>query len=552
MAGKKTLGELSIILGMDTQVFEKKMQSSKSELNGFKDQAKDFATKFTAAFAGLAAVGVTFAGIKSAIESVEGPGDKFNATIAGGKESLFELQRAVATLDFSNLLDNLKEGFNRGKELEEALDALADRNAYNDYVVVGLQQEAEALRETTKNKQLDIKVRSDAATKLEEIEGKILARRKKIINDTYNLEKLSWEGRQKISTEQGVKLFESMAALENEGYNKVKAETVKKIKEVFDASIANGNSIEDAAKLVKFNLAGMGNYDFIKDIPKDDLEYIVNTFEQFTNLSTNGEKDVWVKLFAGINTKTMALADAQRDYNSALGETSKIRSQDDKATEKKKWGHVFNEDNTELEAWMTPWINTAWGESWKKAGKDIPIEEISPLDKLAGAIDTALDPAAQKFFDFVKDMNQTAKNFSADLVATIAGGFGEALVTGDWDNFGANILDGFGKFAQQFGALLIAYGMADFALKFSPEPFSKIAAGVALVALGSALSAAAASSKSVGSSSAGSYSGASVSPYSSSNNTNRVIQLEWKRAGKDLVAIIKDENTSFNALTGKR
>jgi len=551
MAGKKTLGELSIILGMDTQVFEKKMQSSKSELNGFKDQAKDFATKFTAAFAGLAAVGITFSGIKSAIESVEGPGDKFNATIAGGKESLFALQSAIATLDFSNLLDNLKESFNRGKELEEALDALADKNAYNDYVVVGLQQEAEALRETTKNKLLDIKVRSDAATKIEEIESKILERRKKIINDNYNLEKLSWEGRQKISTEEGVKLFESMTALETEGYNNVKAETIKKIKEVFDTSNLS-NSVEDAAKLVKSNLAGMGNYDFIKDVPKEDLEYIVNTFERFTNLSENGEKDVWVKLFAGINTKTRALADAQRDYNSAIGETSKIQNQDNKSTDKKKWDHVFNEDNTELEAWMTPWINKSWGESWKKAGKDIAIEEISPLDNLAGSLDDALDPAAKKFYDFVQNINQAANNFAADLVSTIAGGFGEAMVTGDWDNFGANILDGFGKFAQQFGALLIAYGMADFALKFSPEPFSKIAAGVALVALGSALSAAAASSKSIGSGSSGSYSGASVSPYSNSNNSNRVIQLEWKRAGRDLVAIIKDENTSFNTLTGKR
>ena len=76
----------------------------------------------------------------------------------------------------------------------------------------------------------------------------------------------------------------------------------------------------------------------------------------------------------------------------------------------------------------------------------------------------------------------------ADLFATVGEGLAD-IFTGDGgiEDFGNRVLGAFGKFLQQFGELLIAYGVADAALKFSFDPYSKIAAGVALVAIGAAI-----------------------------------------------------------------
>lgn len=89
-----------------------------------------------------------------------------------------------------------------------------------------------------------------------------------------------------------------------------------------------------------------------------------------------------------------------------------------------------------------------------------------------------------------KEMAEEAINISGLLVSgivDIASAFGEAAVTGAQD-FGKAFIRSLGRFAQQFGALLIATGIGEKALKFG-GPGAKIAAGVALVAIGGAISA---------------------------------------------------------------
>ena len=278
--------------------------------------------------------------IKSSIASVEGPGDKMAASMAGVKESLFELQRAIGTMNFTDLLDNLREGFNRGKELEEALDALEDRKGYSDYVIIGLQQESEALRETTKNKQLDIKTRAEAADKILDIEEKIFNRKKDIIAQTYDVEKMSWEGRNKMAIDEGVKLFENMNKIQKEGYNNISAEQIKRVQELYDGYIEAqkliGGSIKKIAEggelLLNANLLGKGNYDFVKDIPKEDLAFIADTFSRFTIASESGESGIWKKLFETINANTKSIVAAQTEYNSAIKETTTLLAKEEAQT----------------------------------------------------------------------------------------------------------------------------------------------------------------------------------------------------------------------------
>lgn len=218
MAGNY-IASLLMKIGTDTGELERGLSKAKGNLNTFSNDAQQIGQKFTKAlsFVGVGiGIGAVMTGLKSSIESVEGPGDRFAAVMSGGKESLFEFQRTMGSMDFTHLLTNLKEGFERGKELDEALDALEDRKGYSDYVIIGLQQEAEVLRETTKNKQLDLSVRSKAADDIAKIEEKIFKRKQDIIQQTYDVEKTSWEGRNKMTIEEGVKLFESMNSIEKD------------------------------------------------------------------------------------------------------------------------------------------------------------------------------------------------------------------------------------------------------------------------------------------------------------------------------------------------
>jgi len=146
-------------------------------------------------------------------------------------------------------------------------------------------------------------------------------------------------------------------------------------------------------------------------------------------------------------------------------------------------------------------------------------------------------------------MSTMFESLVEDMISTLASGLGKSLVTGDWENFGSEILSSFGKFAQQFGALLIAYGVSVTAFETAfANPAGAIIAGSALVLLGGAISEIATNAKSTVDSGS---SGGSSSVTSYSGNTNRTVELKWKRAGKDLVAIIGEENASLKSLIGK-
>lgn len=91
-------------------------------------------------------------------------------------------------------------------------------------------------------------------------------------------------------------------------------------------------------------------------------------------------------------------------------------------------------------------------------------------------------------------------------ISAIGEAIGEAFASGDWSNFGKEVLNVIGGFLKQIGSALIAYGIALEAFA-SGNPVLAIAAGTALVILGAAISSMAkAGPMGAG---AGSYAGAS-------------------------------------------
>lgn len=145
----------------------------------------------------------------------------------------------------------------------------------------------------------------------------------------------------------------------------------------------------------------------------------------------------------------------------------------------------------------------------------------------------------QGWTDFTTDLNQIISQGIGDAIASMSEGFGEMLGTGDWDwaNFGKQILNVVGQFMQTLGGLFIAYAIASkgFAAAIGLGPLNPMswglamAAGVGLIAAGSAISSFAGSG---GKSSASAPSAASgYSNYSQSNAVaaitgNVVFELE--------------------------
>lgn len=129
-------------------------------------------------------------------------------------------------------------------------------------------------------------------------------------------------------------------------------------------------------------------------------------------------------------------------------------------------------------------------------------------------------------------------------ISSIADAFGQAVIEGP-KNFGRNFLMALAVFAQQFGSMLISIGVGEKALKVG-GPGAKIAAGIALVALGGAVRALLSKPPSLsgGGSGAGggSFSGASNPGSLFFNNGDRMPSIYLEARGNSLVAVTESTN----------
>jgi hypothetical protein len=119
----------------------------------------------------------------------------------------------------------------------------------------------------------------------------------------------------------------------------------------------------------------------------------------------------------------------------------------------------------------------------------------------------ALDKATE-FYDRINKLNSQLESSVEGMIVSIADSFGRwSASTMNHKEFFNSILSSFGGFVQQMGALIISYGITMSAFKKAfTNPAAAIAAGIALVAIGSAVSSLAAK----GPSSSSSYSSGGI------------------------------------------
>jgi len=140
-----------------------------------------------------------------------------------------------------------------------------------------------------------------------------------------------------------------------------------------------------------------------------------------------------------------------------------------------------------------------------------------------------IDAAAEKEFSYIQKFNDGLNSLIESGMSNALSTFGEglgALMTGDMDigDFGASLIGVVGQFMVQLGQLMVALGIGMTGLKAaisSMNPIVAIGAGVALIAVGSAISSL--SKKGLGGSSNGGSSPA-ASGYSGSQNQSNAAQ----------------------------
>lgn len=272
------------------------------------DRSKSAVTGFIGKFAGIAGAAVgAWKGIKSIIDSTEGLSDRWSKMVGGVKEFFFEFKHAIGSVDFRSFFDGLGEAFERGKHLAEEMDALADRRAYSDYKIAQWDRESKKLQETTKNREIDITKRHEAAKQREEIELRIQARTVDLAQRTFQIEKETWEGRNKMAVEEALKLYEAI-----DNMDIAQRQRMEKSWNLFNLEY----SPEKAAEMIK-NFA-----------PRDGYENIsAESRKQFTDymlLLEKGEGEVLPKLFNAFKNIEAATAQAQERFNAVVRESSGI------------------------------------------------------------------------------------------------------------------------------------------------------------------------------------------------------------------------------------
>lgn len=171
------------------------------------------------------------------------------------------------------------------------------------------------------------------------------------------------------------------------------------------------------------------------------------------------------------------------------------------------------------------------------------------LDSAQGSIN-ALPEIEKQFIDFGGVLSSGISTFAESL--------GELAASGDLGAFADSILSNFGGLIKQLGQMVLQLGIGLLAAKKSLEtlnPFIAIAAGAALIAIGSAF---ASSTKKLGGSIAGSgqVGGGTINTTGSAGiqNTERqklevVVSGELRARGNTLVGVLSNENRRLSLTT---
>lgn len=510
------IGEIWAKLGLKKDDFDKGLDQANSKAKGFGSSLKSMGA---AAKAVWAAVGVAAVkAVKEFINSSQTLGDEWAKTVSGmtsrWQNFISGVNREVAATG-----GNLKKFLFDRKYFQDVI-----RSTYQKISGNG-EGDAATLAGEAKAEALDALFEIENAFKIETAQ---MAPR---LNELYlKMMNTALSGSERAAAgAEYRKLLEPIYAKRAQGYQGVMNASVKNWAAI--GGISGKYSNEEIVNLVKM----MGT----------NSSYVEQNFSDF------------YKAYQSIGDKlTSEMVDAIVSYNNAANELDQTLRRIDrvainagnadvgKAAEEEQGmsyvdviDGVMNDVISRIESGKYQ-VESIWDDmldlvdvEWETPELDISKTEES-LQKLMDDWEEQ-QKAMQEFTD---NLSSVLESGIEDSIYSLSEGLGQLAAGGDLQDFASNMLNQMASFAKKFGSMLIEFGVGALALKkLIMNPYTAIAAGAALVALGGMASqkAQAMTDSFTGSSSSGS-SGSTTS--SDQNiNTELTIHVVGRLDGKDIL-----------------
>jgi len=129
-SGKKEYDKLTASINKNNNELkanDSQIGNNQRRVGSYGDALKGVGTKILGFAAGLGVALGAAELFKSVLGSTQAIADDFAKNLEGGKQAIDFLARAIANLDFSNLIQGMKDAFEEGKRYANVLDEIADR-----------------------------------------------------------------------------------------------------------------------------------------------------------------------------------------------------------------------------------------------------------------------------------------------------------------------------------------------------------------------------------------------------------------------------------------
>lgn len=275
--------------------------------------------------AGLGIATGAVAAIKGVIASTDTVSDRFNKTVGGLTSGLSYLGRAIATMDFSNFLSNMRSAIEEGQRYVDTVDMIGDKT--RALTIIESQNRAEIAKNkiTARDVTLPYDERLKAANKVLDLEQKNADYRKEIADDVLQNEldsakditKLSGERiegllKEKLINKDNVALANQYLDALNEQKRVEKQSASKVVGAPYYVQAGAGTALsEKSAKI-------------LRETPEDIKKY-AQELKQFGKIAEDTSKDSETSL----NKLTKAfegVGEAQAYYDETTSRTQKNRS----------------------------------------------------------------------------------------------------------------------------------------------------------------------------------------------------------------------------------
>ena len=551
---------LKVELKAEIDKFKKNMDRATAQNKKFSRQTQDIGkslTKNIGKVVGviMAAKGAMVAFDKS-IHATQATGDLFDKKMEGMRGSVDRFFEKVSSGDLSNLIADLQAARTAAENFQLAIDEIGDvrralsvQKAQNLLKIEELKLEVEKYKVSNPEKarkaaQEIVRISQEEIQKSMAVSDYQLKSIRNKLLETYGISLRDWDLLMDYISNYD-KLTQSIYG--SDLLSDTDFEKAQKLQQVFkDLEKAKKNKITMAA-------VATGAYD-MDDFKRSQAE--INRLQgEYNELVSQAPKAVrqWITVLPLVNNLTdeerqsiadllIQRANEQRELvrREKQGEVYLRQLSDEKTTTDQLTDSVkklTQAKNVNAEALKNRDQYSPGGGTGDSIGGHTPY--IANGDQRGAFLDTK-----EKLQYFQEEMAYMTEGFVTDTIYNIGDSIGEAIVTGGWDSAFNSVLESFGGFLQRMGGLLIAWGIAKTALAESlkklVDPVSAgvvIAAGAALVAVGSTM-------KATMSSFAGgsSYGGGGTYASGGSNVSNGEQTVRFVIEGDKLVGAIDNHN----------